>query len=213
MNKTEGQSAPDTSQSESGYMTVAGQPLNILNPEHAPRLSINLLAVSLARTPRFGGHTRDDLPAYNVAQHSVGVRILLRERGESDLVQMLGLIHDLSEAILVDIPKPLKMSPVFQMYRELEDRWQNCLYKDFAGTTPSLEEKAAIKWADEAILRFEVRNFMKQDTEELKSFWEFSNDCKNAWVVDRVLEHFMPLGEHSSRALFLRHFEELAQKI
>jgi hypothetical protein len=78
---------------------ASGGLLDLLNPN--PRLfTSRLVADALAKINRFCGHT--DLP-YSVAQHSVHVAAMVPER-----LRRHALLHDAHEAVLGDIPAPVK---------------------------------------------------------------------------------------------------------
>jgi hypothetical protein len=66
------------------------------------------IAWSLARIPRYNGHTLS-AETYSVAQHSVFVMRLLQERGADLLGLLYGLMHDAHEAYTGDFSKPMKM--------------------------------------------------------------------------------------------------------
>lgn len=76
------------------------------------------IANALARQCRFLGHVSGFV---SVGEHSLVVSRLLEERGESQLIQATGLLHDASEAYLGDISGPLKRLPAFDGYREVEE--------------------------------------------------------------------------------------------
>ena len=83
------------------------------NPE---KILIADIAHALAHQCRFGGHASK---FYSVAEHSVHVsKLCLPEHA------LWGLLHDASEAYLVDLPRPLKLLPEFAPYREAERRLQ-----------------------------------------------------------------------------------------
>lgn len=75
------------------------------------------IAHALSNQCRFSGHSRE---FYSVGQHSVHVSELLEEWGEDEDVQLWGLLHDASEAYLVDLPTPLKQSAFGKDYRRAE---------------------------------------------------------------------------------------------
>ena len=72
---------------------------------------------SLANLCRFGGHCSH---FYSVAEHSVHVSYLVPEH-----LALVGLLHDATEAYLVDIPRPIKAS--ITNYKEIEHRLWECI--------------------------------------------------------------------------------------
>lgn len=99
------------------------------------------IAHALALQCRFAGHVR--LP-YSVAQHSVLVSLAVPPADA-----LWGLLHDASEAYLVDVPRPLKRLPLFAPYRVVEAMLQRTIYSRFglAG-----EEPASVRDADDLLL-------------------------------------------------------------
>ena len=96
--------------------TFTGVAFRPLDPNPAD-ICIEDIAHALAHQCRFSGHTRR---FYSVAEHSVRVAELLEAQGHTPDVLLWGLLHDASEAYLVDIPTPLKQSPMFDAYRLAE---------------------------------------------------------------------------------------------
>ena len=84
--------------------TVSGRRVNPLDPSPAD-IDVHDIAVALSNQCRFGGHTRR---YYSVAQHACIVSDQMLERGSSAHDALWGLLHDASEAYLVDLPHPLK---------------------------------------------------------------------------------------------------------
>ena len=116
----------------------------------APRpqdIDIVDIAHALANQCRYAGHCRK---FYSVAEHSVHVARHLPPE-----FKLWGLLHDASEAYLVDIPRPIK--PALTNYRALEDRVMAAVAEAFglAGEMP-----AEVKRADNAILADEAAQLM-----------------------------------------------------
>lgn len=81
-------------------------------------LRIEDIARALSMQCRFAGHV---LRFYSVAEHCVRVAAEVeRLYPEDKMLQRAGLIHDASEAYLVDVPSPLKHQPEFDAYRRCE---------------------------------------------------------------------------------------------
>lgn len=93
--------------------TAMGRQFWPISPR-ADEVFIDDIAHALGNLCRFGGHcTR----FYSVAEHSV---LLSRAAaGHAPETRLWALLHDASEAYLVDVPRPLK--PFLQGYRASED--------------------------------------------------------------------------------------------
>ncbi len=87
-------------------------------------ISINDIANHLSKICRFNGACKFH---YSVAQHSVYVSYLCKTSNE----RLAGLLHDASEAYICDIPSPLKNTPQFEFYRELEAEVQGMINEKF----------------------------------------------------------------------------------
>jgi hypothetical protein len=138
-------------------MTASGRPFWPLEPR-VEDVSIDDIAHHLSHLCRFTGAVRR---FYSVAQHSVLVCEELavaagdRERRRAGLY---GLLHDASEAYLVDVPRPLKHAADFVVYREAESRLQSVIYRAF-GLDPDGEPED-LKTIDRRLLRTEQRDLM-----------------------------------------------------
>lgn len=71
---------------------------------------------------------------------------------------LCGLLHDASEAYLIDVPRPIKRSPGMQAYRDAEARLEQVIAERFQLPYPL---PAEIKTADNQLLRTEQRDLMK----------------------------------------------------
>lgn len=86
-------------------------------PNDPPRSEFDIedIAHALSYLNRFGGHTR--FP-YSVAQHSVLVAAIVETLGGTQEEILLGLMHDATEAYIVDVPTPVKR--LISGYKDLE---------------------------------------------------------------------------------------------
>lgn len=127
--------------------TATGRAFWPLDPR-ADEIDIEDIAHSLSNMCRYAGHCSE---FYSVAQHSVLVSWLAPIKDA-----LWGLLHDASEAYLVDVPRPVK--PHLPGYREIEDRVMREVCAKFG-----LPEQmpASIKRLDRAILADEARDLMK----------------------------------------------------
>lgn len=101
-----------------------------------PRFDIIDIAHSLSNLCRFAGHVTK---FYSVAEHSLNVANHLPK----DLF-LTGLLHDASEAYMVDIPKPLKK--YLPQYKEMEYYLQIKLSEFFDLPWPWSEEVYKVDW-------------------------------------------------------------------
>lgn len=71
---------------------------------------------SLSLQVRYNGHCSQ---FHSVLEHSVFVAEIIKRKGGTDLEQMLGLLHDVTEAYIGDMVTPLKLE--MPKFREVED--------------------------------------------------------------------------------------------
>ena len=114
----------------------------------APKVSdivIEDIAHALSHLCRFGGHVQS---FYSVAQHAV-----LVSHAVPPEVALWGLLHDGSEAYLVDVPSPLKRTAAMRGYVAVEALMQRTVYQAFGLEG---EEPEAVHDADEGLLLLEA---------------------------------------------------------
>lgn len=99
------------SSSRSAIQTYTGVFFDPFNPDPS-LVDVRDIAHSLANQCRFSGHTKQ---FWSVAAHSCLVSALCPEPHK-----LQGLLHDATEFAVVDLPRPIKKHPSFQMYRDLE---------------------------------------------------------------------------------------------
>ena len=132
--------------------TISGQYVNVFEP-HQDTLLIEDIAHALSNQPRFGGH----LPKfYSVAQHSLLCYNIANEEEKYN-----ALMHDTSEAYLLDMPKPIKLE--MPDYNSIEDNLMNVLADKFEFTYPKTKE---VERVDHYLLEWEWNVLMleKQNT-------------------------------------------------
>ncbi len=152
-------------------------------------IDITDLAHALSQQCRFGGHTDR---FYSVAQHSVAVSRLAA--GVEPTAGLWGLLHDASEAYLVDLPQPLKVLPAFAGYRAIEADVQARIYARF-GLTGAVPD--VVHWADEQQLAIEFRDLMPAR-------------AGDAWAAEAAgAAPLKPMRPRTAKAAFLQRFLEL----
>jgi hypothetical protein len=109
-------------------------------------IDIEDIAHALSNLCRFAGHCR---LFYSVAQHCVIVSNLLPPR-----LKLAGLLHDATEAYLVDVPRPLKVA--LPGYKEIEHRLEAVIAEKFGVDFSD----PRIKRADNIALMTEARDLL-----------------------------------------------------
>jgi len=133
--------------------TISGQYVNVFEPDPNTIL-ITDIAHALSNQCRFGGH----LPKfYSVAQHS-----LLCYENVSAEEKFGALMHDASEAYLLDMPKPIKVE--LSEYNAIEDNLMKVIAKKFGFEYP---KSPAVEYIDHYMLKWEWERIMlKRKTKE-----------------------------------------------
>ncbi len=126
---------------------------------------------SLARMPRFLGHTRRP---YTVLEHSLLVGEILVSRHCSPEIILAGLLHDAKEAYIGDIPTPIKkaMGPKVAVVLDAMERWIDQAICDKVGIDISLIHCDEVKQADIDALWLEAQYLVKSGGKD----WRFSRE-------------------------------------
>lgn len=127
--------------------TYTGRQFWPMDPR-ASEVHLDDIAHALAHTCRFGGHCER---FYSVAEHSVLVSLVVPPE-----LALLGLLHDATEAYVLDVPRPIK--PYLQGYKEIEFGVWRAIAAKFG---LPVEMPQAIKDADNAVLLAEAEQIMK----------------------------------------------------
>lgn len=156
--------------------TNSGLFMNVFEPT-VDMLCIEDIAHALSQQPRFAGHL--DRP-YSVAQHSVMCSQLVKKRKN----KLPALLHDGSEAYLLDIPTPIK-ARMFE-YKEIEHHLMSVIAEKFKFDYPY---DAEIKEVDTKMLHLEWENL----------------------VIKKNLD-FVCLSPAKAKALFLKTYYQLIKE-
>lgn len=117
----------DANVADGWIQTFSKKKLYPLNPYPAA-ICIEDIAHDLAAQNRFTGHT---IWPHSVGLHSIHVADQLPPH-----LKLAGLMHDASEAYLVDLPKPLKVLPEFAAYRAAEARLMEVIAEKYGFQWP-----------------------------------------------------------------------------
>lgn len=132
--------------------TNSGLFVNIFEPE-MDMICIEDIAHALASMPRFGGHLNRH---YSVAQHSVNCAARVSEENKK-----AALMHDASEAYMLDMPTPIKSRlPDYKLY---ENNLMLLIGAKYGFDYPLNEE---VKKADADMLHIEWENMVLVDNED-----------------------------------------------
>ena len=172
--------------SRDGFIsTFSGLQFWPLDPD-PEKILIEDIAHALAHQCRFGGHA---WKFYSVAEHSVYVSRLCQPEHA-----LWGLLHDASEAYLVDIPRPLKLLPEFAAYRAAERQLQRIIAERL-GLPP--EQPASVTEADDHMLWIEAHSLLGSIPDEA---------IRETRTPFEIAEPLLPA---KAERLFLRRFAEL----
>lgn len=158
----------------------------------SPRLEdINALDIchALSNQCRFTGHTRF---FYSVAEHSCRVSDIL-----PDELKLTGLLHDASEAYLMDLARPVKEQREMSLFREAEDKLMYNIAFHFGLTYPLPKE---VKEADGILLVTEYRDLMEKnkvregDFNGYKPLNEFIRPWTPVQAKSAMMERLVKLG-------------------
>lgn len=148
-------------------------------------VSIEDIAHALSHLCRYGGHCRE---FYSVAQHSV-----LVSRALPRPLRLWGLLHDASEAYVVDVPRPLKR--YLPQYNEAEAAVTRAIVQAF-NLTPA-ECPPEVKQIDTAILSDEAAQLLGPPPRP----WED--------MLPPLGIEITPWGSLRAKAVFLQEFHSL----
>ena len=131
----------------SWIQTYTGRQFRPQDPAPAD-FDIRDVAHSLSLLCRFNGHCR---VFYSVAEHSVRVSQVCPPDAA-----LWGLLHDLGEAYIGDLPRPIK--PLFPRFEEIEEQLLRRAAEAFGLPWPMPPE---VRTADDILLATEARDLME----------------------------------------------------
>lgn len=166
-----------------------------------PRVSemfIDDIAHSLSLSCRFTGHVR---VFYSVGEHCVRMAQEALDRFDNLKIAKQALMHDSSEAYLVDIPRPLKVVPQFgARYKTMEEKIMRVSSRRFGFKWPMFEE---VRLLDEMLLNTEQRDLMPLAANESGPWFP------EAGVLDRKIR---PWSASATEEAFLVMYGELFER-
>lgn len=173
---------------KTGMRTSSGARVYIDSPWES-EIRTSDIALSLARQCRFAGHLRPHIAHYSVAQHSVLVSYLSRGH------ELVGLLHDVTEAFVQDLIRPLKRAIASDEYTSLEAMWAACLGHHFGVGDQLLNLPDAVLVADQVALITEMRDV----------YWDIEHEM-HFQPMDRKIS---PLPVFAAHNAFVQRLNEL----
>lgn len=155
------------------------------------------IAHGLSHQCRFGGQG----PFYSVAQHSWLVADVVFLLGGDLEQQLVGILHDASEALIGDLQQPIKHQPYLEGYRKLERDVQEQIMDSLA---PGLRDTPLVKRADELVFQAEVFDLMARQRVRCFPYVTKRPKCVPA---------IAPLSATRAKYEWLRRYDELRAKI
>lgn len=176
--------------------TVSGCVVDLLDPDPG-QITLEDIAHHLSIEPRFGGGTQKP---FAVASHCLRVAMLCET--DDAPCPMEGLMHDASEYLLKDIPKPLKRL-LGDAYRVIERRLEVAIARKFG---LSYDETTAFGWPD-LVHRADAFQYAVEEHElrqrgDLPSFADFD-------LQPRTISRLQLLPPETVKGFFLARFREL----
>lgn len=140
------------------FRLITGHLIDLANPDFSNMSAhdlVDAITTGLDNTCRFGGQLKRH---YSVLSHSVAGAYLARDRGYSQRIEILFLLHDASEALgLGDVVSPLKA--LLPTYQTLEKLMMAAIYRRLGILPPSEVEEDIIKKLDYDMLQAEFKKF------------------------------------------------------
>jgi hypothetical protein len=131
--------------------TYSGTKFDLLNPQ-ADLVDLQDICHALSQLCRFGGHTKY---FYSVGEHCLRARLIVKDK--DILTQLYVLMHDFTEAYVVDVPRSIKL--MLKEYKPLEERVAVAIAEHFKIPWPMNQHYAGIVHeCDEIMLATEARD-------------------------------------------------------
>ena len=164
--------------------TYTGIDFTVFDPK-VEQICIEDIAHALSHLCRYGGHCDH---FYSVAQHSIAVSYLVEPQNA-----LCGLMHDATEAYLVDMPRPIKYK--INQYREIEDKLHLVIAEKYQ--LPKVIPDDVHMIDSLMIKEFEWDYFMeKRPQEKYTNFYKRFFENKNPKEVrEEFLKRFTELSE------------------
>lgn len=200
----------NTSSDLGGFMyTWSGKKFYPLHPE-VLEIDVRDIAHALARNNRYGGHL--DCPLYSVAQHSVHVMELAFEKYRREIGKLYGLgaamfqlqalLHDASEAYMMDMPYPIKK--ILPDFQKLEARLEQHIMDYFNLPYPvhpiikEVDKKIRVAEAHSLSFGWEIDTFLENIGPNSEEYLNYKIVPLDAFTAEKMfLDNFYALTKDS----------------
>lgn len=170
--------------------TLSGKLLDLHDPS-PDDITIEDIATGLSNNCRFSGQ----LPVhYSVAAHS----IVLADLMDNQDAQLYALLHDASEAYIMDMPRPVKM--LCPDYSEIERRIQDAVMQKFyPDGNLSAEDYTAVHSLDRVMPAFEQIALMGQGN-VCDWVWDTLHSAYTGSSLQEEMQRVIPLIKEAMMA-------------
>lgn len=191
---------------------VHGSYVDFSDLRHA-HITTDDIADRLCAINRYNGGTATP---FSVGEHSLAIQSYLRQRGATQRVQLLALLHDATEAFIGDMVSPLKK--LFPAFSKLEDELFDVICVQLGITEPFTEDEwEEVKKVDEAIRPIEwvvLNDFTMHDKVGVweQDMFPISDTVRTLMLTGEILR----LSEYTlvhKRAIYLSTLDMLLTKV
>ena len=198
-------SAPRSEPFRAWQRMLSGRRLDLLDPSPLD-VEVEDIAHGLARVARWNGQTEGP-HIFSVAQHSLLVETIARQRTRLDRASRLGvLLHDAPEYVIGDMISPFK-AVIGDAYKAVESRLLAAIHLRFGlpAVLPG-ELVAVIKASDRCAAYFEATRLAGFSASEARRF--FGSPPKFSAVIER--DYLVPWPAEVAERRYLDRFAKLA---
>lgn len=181
-----------------GIQTKSG---HIFDPKSGliSEIDIEDIAHALSNLCRYAGHCRK---FYSVAEHSVMVSKIIAKLWPEDRAAIrAGLLHDATEAYVIDLPTPIKV--LVPEYMEIEDK--------LAG---DIAKSLKINWGRDILDKVKTADMIALATEARLLFENVKHwdSIRKYESMIGLLAKGFPLAPNEAKKLFMREFIKLEKE-
>ena len=178
--------------------TYTNKKFYFLNPM-PEQIDIEDIAHALSMNCRYNGHIKK---FYSVAEHCCNVAAIVYDVTKNPKMALAALMHDASEAYIVDIPRPLK--PHLTNYKEIEEKVEKAIQDKWN----LVELDSFVHWVDQNIVYDEAVSLFNVIPD-----WVSLYTPVGVKLGDGEPLHIQGFPCETAKQVFLDIFNELAEEI